>query len=44
MHLGGVDVAADDLGAKRFSQVDTDIHRGIGMIGIVDRDIDSLIH
>ncbi len=44
MHFGGVDVASHDLRTKRPRQFHTQIDSHIGMVGIVDRNVDSLIH
>ena len=44
VHLRRVDVAADNLGAEGFRELDAHVDRCIGMVGIIDRDIDGLIH
>ena len=44
MHFGRIDVAAHDLRAEGFGEVNTDVDGCIGMVGVIDRDIDRLIH
>jgi hypothetical protein len=44
MHFGRIDVAAHDLRAECFGEVDTDVDGCVGMVGVIDRDIDRLIH
>src|SRR5206468_12938103 len=44
VHLGGVDVTAHDFGAEGLGEKDPDIYSSVGMVGIVDRYVDRLIH
>jgi hypothetical protein len=44
MHFGRVDVAAHDLRAEGFGKMNSDIDSGVGMVGVIDRNIDRLIH
>jgi len=44
MHFGGIDVAAHDLRAEGFGEVNSDVDGTVGMVGVIDRDIDRLIH
>ena len=44
MHLGRIDVAADQLGPKGFRQRNADIQRHVGMIGVIHRHIDRFVH
>jgi hypothetical protein len=44
VHLGGIDVTTHDLRAEGLGEMETGLHRGIGMVGIIDWDIDGLIH
>jgi len=44
VHLCGIDVAAHDFGAIGFREFYADIDGCIGMVGIIDRDINGLVH
>ena len=44
MHFGRIDVAAHDLRAEGFGEVNADVDGRVGMVGVIDRDIDRLIH
>ncbi len=44
VHFRGIDMASHNFGAESFCQVDTHINCCIGMVGIIDRNIDRLIH
>jgi hypothetical protein len=44
VHLGGIDVTAHDLRAEGLGEMETGLHRGIGMVGIIHWYIDGLIH
>ena len=44
VHLGRINMAPHDLGAEEFGQMDTGVHRLVGMVGIIDRNINRLIH
>ena len=44
VHLGGIDVTAHNLRAVGLGQFDSNVDGCIGMVGIIDRDINGLVH